>query len=83
MGRMRWDMPAPAIRPEFFKPEKGRYLHPELNRAISHYEATLLQGFPPDYQWCGSRTEIAHQIGNATPVQLAAAIAKHIRLFLR
>lgn len=82
MGRMRWDRPAPAIRTEFFKAEKGRFLHPEQDRTITHYEAALLQGFPPDYLWCGSRTEIAHQIGEATPVQLAATIARHIRQFL-
>jgi DNA (cytosine-5)-methyltransferase 1 len=76
---MRWDSPAPAIRSEFFKPEKGRFLHPEEPRAITHYEAALLQGFPSDYQWYGSKTEIAHQIGNATPLGLAAAIAKHIK----
>jgi DNA (cytosine-5)-methyltransferase 1 len=83
MGRMQWDRPAPTIRPEFFKPEKGRYLHPVLHRAISHYEAALLQGFPSEYQWCGSKTEIAHQIGDATPVPLAAAIARHIKSFLQ
>lgn len=28
MGRMRWDFPSHTIRTEFFKPEKGAYLHP-------------------------------------------------------
>src|SRR5262249_11685000 len=28
-GRLWWDRPAVTIRTEFFKPEKGRYLHPE------------------------------------------------------
>ena len=27
MGRLRWDKPSVTIRTEFFKPEKGRYLH--------------------------------------------------------
>ena len=27
-GRLWWDRPALTIRTEFFKPEKGRYLHP-------------------------------------------------------
>ena len=27
-GRLWWDKPAYTIRTEFFKPEKGRYLHP-------------------------------------------------------
>ena len=29
MGRMRWDAPSLTIRTEFFKPEKGQYLHPQ------------------------------------------------------
>ena len=29
MGRMRWDQPSLTIRTEFFKPEKGQYLHPQ------------------------------------------------------
>ncbi len=31
-GRLWWDRPAFTIRTEFFKPEKGRYLHPEQHR---------------------------------------------------
>ena len=88
MGRMRWDAPSLTIRTEFFKPEKGQYLHPQwepdrpdrrVNRVITHYEASLLQDFPKDYQWCGSKTEIAKQIGNAVPSGLAAAIAKQLK----
>jgi DNA (cytosine-5)-methyltransferase 1 len=67
-----------TIRTEFFKPEKGRYLHPEQDRAISHLEAARLQGFPDDFQWCGSKVQIAKQIGNAVPVELAFALASHL-----
>ncbi|GAA3947557.1 DNA cytosine methyltransferase [Actinoplanes auranticolor] len=91
MGRMRWDAPSLTIRTEFFKPEKGQYLHPQwdpfdvdrrVNRVITHYEASLLQDFPKDYLWCGSKTEIAKQIGNAVPSGLAAAIARHVKHYL-
>ncbi|MGO3660894.1 DNA cytosine methyltransferase [Microbacterium gubbeenense] len=78
MGRLRWDRPSVTIRTEFFKPEKGRYLHPVENRAITHYEAAVLQGFPADYRFVGSRTAIARQIGNAVPVHLGAAIGRQI-----
>lgn len=87
MGRMRWDAPSLTIRTEFFKPEKGQYLHPQweqnradrrVNRVITHLEAALLQDFPETYQWCGSKIEIAKQIGNAVPVGLAKAIAEHL-----
>ncbi|QSE93909.1 DNA cytosine methyltransferase [Rhodococcus pseudokoreensis] len=76
MGRLRWDRPSVTIRTEFFKPEKGRYIHPTENRAITHYEAARLQGFPEDYQWVGSKTAIARQIGNAVPIPLGNAIGK-------
>lgn len=78
MGRLYWDKPSVTIRTEFFKPEKGRYLHPEAHRAITHHEAARIQGFPDDFLWCGSKVQIAKQIGNAVPVPLARAMADHI-----
>lgn len=78
MGRLRWTRPSVTIRTEFFKPEKGRYLHPDRNRAISHHEAARIQGFDDDFQWCGSKLQIARQIGNAVPVELAYGLAAHI-----
>lgn len=78
MGRLWWDRPSVTIRTEFWKPEKGRYLHPEENRAITHYEAALLQGFSPTRKWVGTKTSIGRQIGNAVPISLGQAIAKHI-----
>ncbi len=75
-GRLEWDGPARCtIRTEFYKPEKGRYLHPTEDRPITHWEAARLQTFTDDFKWCGSRTEIAIQIGNAVPPMLARAIA--------
>ena len=88
MGRMKWDAPSLTIRTEFFKPEKGQYLHPQweaddpaarVNRVITHREAALLQDFPEDFRWCGSKTEIAKQIGNAVPAGLAGAVARQLR----
>lgn len=76
MGRLHWDKPSVTIRTEFFKPEKGRYLHPVAHRAISHLEAARLQGFPDDYRWVGSKTAIARQIGNAVPLPLGEAIGR-------
>lgn len=74
-GRLWWDRPSVTIRTEFFKPEKGRYLHPEQHRPITHREAARLQSFPDDFKFLGSKTEIAKQIGNAVPPLLAARIA--------
>lgn len=92
MGRMRWDAPSLTIRTEFFKPEKGQYLHPQwdpkrpsrrVNRPITHQEAALLQTFPDDFVWCGPKIQIARQIGNAVPARLAEAIATSVAATLR
>jgi DNA (cytosine-5)-methyltransferase 1 len=78
-GRLWWNRPSVTIRTEFFKPEKGRYLHPEKHRPITHREAARLMGFPDRFVFIGSKTEIAKQIGNAVPPQLAGAIAKMVK----
>ncbi len=78
MGRLWWDRPSPTIRTEFFKPEKGRYLHPTANRVISHREGARLQSFPDWYLFEGTKIEIARQIGNAVPPLLGAAIARYV-----
>jgi DNA (cytosine-5)-methyltransferase 1 len=75
MGRLHWERPSVTIRTEFWKPEKGRYLHPVADRPITHMEAALLQGFPPEFRWCGTKVSIGRQIGNAVPVELGRAIA--------
>jgi len=82
-GRLWWDRPSVTIRTEFFKPEKGRYLHPDENRPITHREAARLMGFPDSFVFVGSKTEIARQIGNAVPPDLAGAIGNMVSNFLR
>jgi DNA (cytosine-5)-methyltransferase 1 len=82
MGRLSWDKPAVTIRTEFFKPEKGRFLHPTEHRPLTHAEAALIQGFPESFAWCGSKAAIARQIGNAVPVPLARAVACHLATFI-
>jgi DNA-methyltransferase (dcm) len=82
-GRLWWDRPSVTIRTEFFKPEKGRYLHPTKHRPITHREAARLMGFPDDFKFKGSKIEIARQIGNAVPPPLAGAISKVVRQMLK
>lgn len=91
MGRMRWDEPSLTIRTEFYKPEKGQYLHPQwepgaaghrVDRPITHLEAARLQSFPDTFEWCGTKIEVAKQIGNAVPPMLAEAIAHHLKPYL-
>jgi DNA (cytosine-5)-methyltransferase 1 len=75
-GRLWWDRPSVTIRTEFYKPEKGRYLHPDQHRPITHREAARLMGFPDDFRFCGTKVEIARQIGNAVPPALAGALGR-------
>lgn len=81
-GRMWWDEPAPTIRTEFFKPEKGRYLHPVADRPITIREAARLQTFSDKFVFIGSNVQVAKQIGNAVPVKLAYRIALQARSML-
>ncbi len=83
LGRLCWDKPALTIRTEFWKPEKGRYLHPCQNRGLTHLEASLLQGFSEDYRWSGSKISVARQIGNAVPPPLANAVAEEVISLLK
>lgn len=82
-GRLEWDKPAGTIRTEFFKPEKGRYLHPSEHRPITHREAACIQSFPPRFIFCGSKIEVARQIGEAVPPRLAREVAKAVTVVLR
>lgn len=41
-------------------------------------ESARIQTFPDDYVFCGSWTEAMRQVGNAVPVQLAAAVGRSV-----
>lgn len=77
-GRLWWAKPAYTIRTEFYKPEKGRYLHPVQHRPITHREAARFQTFPDWFKFNGTKIEIAKQIGNAVPPLLAARVADSV-----
>lgn len=68
-GRMKWDDVAPTITGGCHNPSKGRFLHPEEDRAITLREAALLQTFPIDYKFSlrQGRDAVALLIGNALP----------------
>ncbi len=83
-GRMKWNAPSPTMTGGCISPSKGRFLHPEENRAITLREAALLQTFPVNYQFSlrNGRAGVALMIGNALPPEFikrqALQIKKHL-----
>ena len=47
-------------------------------RRLTIREAAAIQTFPPDYIFCGEKSSIYRQIGNAVPCNLAQAVAETV-----
>ncbi len=77
-GRMAWDEVAPTITARFDSFTRGKFGHPVQLRSISLLEGALLQTFPIDFKFSGTKVDIARQIGNAIPPLLAEALGKSI-----
>jgi len=82
-GKEGWTVERPATtvcgdarigRPGHKDREGGEAQFEKDSIKITVREAAILQGFPPDYPWQGTRTAQFRQIGNAIPVGLAKAI---------
>jgi DNA (cytosine-5)-methyltransferase 1 len=82
-GRMSWDEVAPTITARFDSFTRGLFGHPDQPRSISLFEGALLQTFPLDFVFKGSKIEIARQIGNAVPPKLAKAIGDSIMTYYK
>lgn len=82
-GRMSWDDVSPTLTTGCTDITKGRFAHPEDDRAITLREAARLQTFRDDYQFEGNPSQIARQIGNAVPVRLIEELALTMREGLR
>lgn len=86
-GRMSWDKLAPTLTTRCNSYSNGRFGHPDTkqNRAISIREAACLQTFPKEYQFIGAMGQMARQVGNAVPCELARqfglSILDHYRTF--
>lgn len=74
--RMSWDTKSKTVITRFDTPSAGAFIHPERDRTITPREAARLQSFPDDFEFIGSKTSIAKQIGNAVPPLLALYIAE-------
>lgn len=83
------DEPAPTMRGVNRPVPKGYPGHPNdacpLNenlRALTTLERALIQTFPPNYKWCGNKTEMEQMIGNAVPVKLAEFVGNAIMKYI-
>lgn len=77
-GRLEWNKPSGTITARFDSFTRGRFAHPIEHRSLTLREGARLQTFPDDFVFQGNRGEIARQIGNAVPVELATALGKAV-----
>ena len=52
-------------------------------RPLTTIERGMIQTFPPDFLWCGTKTNIEQIIGNAVPVNLAEYVGKTLIGYLK
>ena len=75
VGNFRPDVvAAPGYRTDPAEPRQNA----EGSIKVTIEELTILQSFPVDYPWQGSKTRIHQQIGNAIPPRLAEAILREL-----
>lgn len=74
-SRLDGDLPSTTITVKFTSPASSKCIHPKDDRSITPREAARIQGFDDNYIFCGSKTDIASQIGNAVPPLFGGAFA--------
>lgn len=77
-ARMVWEKPSPTITRNFGTPSSSRCVHPVEDRALTSREGARLQSFSDSYIFCGGKTSINLQIGNAVPPLLSKSIFESI-----
>jgi DNA (cytosine-5)-methyltransferase 1 len=82
-GRMWWDRVAPTLTSGCTNVTRGRFAHPEQDRAITLREAMLLQSFPAYARLQGGVEKMALQVGNAVPTLVTEQIGKTIKAMER
>ena len=77
-SRLAPDDPSVTITVNFVHPASNKCIHPYQDRALTLREGARIQSFDDDFEFAGSRTKIAKQIGNAVPPLLGRAIAASV-----
>ncbi|MDO6542957.1 DNA cytosine methyltransferase [Photobacterium sanguinicancri] len=77
-GRVMIHLPSNTITTGCNNPSKGRFVHPWLHHGFTMRHAARFQTFPDSYEFCGTSTQQAKQIGNAVPRELGRILIKSI-----
>jgi len=75
------DLPSPTITAR--GDDKGGVVihpHPNGNRRMTCREVAAIQSFPDDFVFCGTKSSVYRQIGNAVPPLFACQLAKQFPL---
>jgi DNA (cytosine-5)-methyltransferase 1 len=75
-GRLSFIRPSSTLTTKCYSYSNGRFGHPTEDRALSIREAACLQTFPRTFNFMGSLTSKARQVGNAVPPLFAEQIGK-------
>ncbi|MEZ9463160.1 DNA cytosine methyltransferase [Vibrio splendidus] len=75
-GRILIHLPSNTITTGCNNPSKGRFVHPWLNHGMTLRHAARLQTFPDSFDFYGSSTDKARQIGNAVPPLLGKSLVE-------
>lgn len=72
--------PAPTITTFFMHPNAGAFAvrSGEEYQCLTARDGAALQSFGAEYIFCGSKTDVQRQIGNAVPPLLAEAVARSL-----
>lgn len=81
---LEWDKPSPTVVAHLYK-DGLMFIHPdsEQARSITIREAGLLQSFPLDFEFVGSKGYCYKMIGNAVPPLMAKSIALGINDYFK
>ncbi|MBM7405100.1 MULTISPECIES: DNA cytosine methyltransferase [Sphingomonas] len=78
-GRINPEEPGPTMTTACVNPSKGRFVHPTLHHGITLRQAARLQTFPDWFVFEGGLMAGGVQVGNAVPVDMAAALLRPLK----
>ena len=83
------DEPSPTVRGVNRPLPSGYKLHPndpvsclDGIRPLTLHERSMIQTFPADFKFFGSKSDIEQMIGNAVPVNLGTFVANAINAYI-